>query len=81
MCEQQGGRLIRAFIIHFLESIISKLAISEISVAVETGLSHALSEILKTGIVRGPYNDTPEGPTSPDFTECHKIFIITWAAA
>ena len=49
--------LISAFVIHFLESIISKLATSEIfifylgSVAVESCLNHTLSETLKTGFV------------------------------
>ena len=48
-------RLISAFFIRFLESIISKLATSEISilllvhVAEGTGLSLTLSETLKTG--------------------------------
>ena len=32
VCEQQRGRLIRVFVISFLESIISKLATSEMSV-------------------------------------------------
>ena len=50
-------RLISAFVIHVLESIISKLATSEIfifeliSVAEETGLNLALMETLKTGFV------------------------------
>ena len=49
--------LISAFIIHLLKSIISRLATSEISlfylvsVAEETGLSLALSEIPKTGFL------------------------------
>ena len=53
-------RLIRAFAICFLESIISKLASSKISifmlvpVAEETGLSLALSKIRKTGFLRRP---------------------------
>ena len=57
-CKQQGLRLISAFIIHIFKSIISKLATSEISffllvsVAVETGLSLALSKTLQTGYVR-----------------------------
>ena len=50
-------RLISAFVIRFLESIISKLATSEmsifwlVSVAEETGLSLALSETPKTGFL------------------------------
>ena len=50
-------RLISAIIIHFLESIISKLAIGKISffglvsLAEETGLSLASSESPKTGFV------------------------------
>ena len=50
-------RLIRALVIRCLESIISKLATSEISIFLlvrvpeETGLSIALSETLKTGFV------------------------------
>ena len=49
--------LIRAFVICFLESIISKLATGEISifqlvsVAEETGLNLALSETSKTGFL------------------------------
>ena len=49
--------LISAFVIHFLESIICKLATGEISifylvsVAEETGLKLALSETLKTGFL------------------------------
>ena len=49
--------LISAFVIHLLESIISKLAKNEISilllvaVAEETGLSFVLSETPKTGFV------------------------------
>ena len=49
--------LISTFVIHFLESIISKLAISEISifhlvpVAEQSGLSLALSETPKTGFL------------------------------
>ena len=49
--------LISAFVIHFLESIICKLATGEISifqlvpVVEETGLSLALSETPKTGFV------------------------------
>ena len=52
--------LISAFAIHFLESIIRKLATSIISifwlvsVAEETGLSLTLSETLKTGFVPMP---------------------------
>ena len=57
--DQLGHRLslIRAFVICFLESSISKLAISEISifllvfVAVETGLSIPMSETPKTGFL------------------------------
>ena len=50
-------RLISAFVIHILESLISKLATNEISffllvsVAGETGLILALSETPKTGFV------------------------------
>ena len=50
-------RLISAFVIRSLESLISKVATSEISivllvsVAVETGLIFALSETPKTGFV------------------------------
>ena len=50
-------RLISTFVICFLESIVSKLATGEISifqlvsVAMETGLSLALPETLKTGFV------------------------------
>ena len=54
-------RLISAFVIHFLESFISKLTTSEISnfqlvyIAEETGLSLTLSETPKTGfLVTGP---------------------------
>ena len=48
-------RLISAFVIRFLKSIISKLASREIFVAGETGLSLALSETSKTGFSRrGP---------------------------
>ena len=49
-------RLISAFVIHFLESVISKLATGEISifylvpVAEETSLSLALSETPMTGL-------------------------------
>ena len=49
--------LINAFVIRFLESIISRLAISEISnfsivcLAEETGLSLAFSKTPKTGFV------------------------------
>ena len=49
--------LISAFVIHFLESIISKLATGEISIfslvseAEQTGLSVALSESRKTGFL------------------------------
>ena len=49
--------LISAFVIHFLESIISKFATSEISifylvpVAEETGLSLVFSETAKTGFL------------------------------
>ena len=49
--------LISAFVIHLLESIISKLATSEISrfwlvsVAVQVGLTITLLETLKTGLV------------------------------
>ena len=49
-------RLISAFVIRVLESIISNLATSKIlifklvSIAEETGLSLALSELLKTGL-------------------------------
>ena len=51
------GRLISAFVIRFLESLISKLASSEIpifylvSVSKETGLSVALTKTPKTGFV------------------------------
>ena len=57
VCEQQRCRLISAFVIRVLESIISRLATSEISllyivsVAEETGLKLALSETPKTGFV------------------------------
>ena len=50
-------RLVSAFVIHFLESIIPQLTMREIpffklvSVAEETGLSRALIQILKTGFV------------------------------
>ena len=50
-------RLINAFSIRFLESVISRLATSEIliiylvSVSEETGFSLALSESVKTGFV------------------------------
>ena len=53
----QLGSLIRAFVIHILESIICKLASGEfsifylVSVAEETGLSFALSEAPKTGFL------------------------------
>ena len=49
--------LISAIVIHFLESMISRLATSKISifylgsVAEETGLNLAMSETLKTGFV------------------------------
>ena len=49
--------LISAFVIHFLESTISKLATSEISifllvsVSEETGLNLTFSETLKTGFL------------------------------
>ena len=56
-------RLISAFVIRLLETIISKLATSEISffylvsVAEETGLSLGLSETPKTGfVVYGNYS-------------------------
>ena len=55
--DQQMHSLISAFVIRLLESIISKLATSKISifklvsVAEETGLSLALSETSKTGFV------------------------------
>ena len=64
VCEQQRCRpartrsLISFFIIHFLESVISKLATGEISifplvsVVEENDLSLALSEIPKTGFIR-----------------------------
>ena len=51
------GRLISTFVIHVLESILARLATSEISisklvsVAEETGVSLFFSEILKTGFV------------------------------
>ena len=55
---QTGLRsLIRTFVLHLLESIISKLHTKEISifwlvcVAEETGLSLTLLEILKTGFL------------------------------
>ena len=57
ICKQQRRRLISASVILFLESIISKLATSEIpifklvSVAEETGLSLTLSATPKTGFV------------------------------
>ena len=52
-----AGSLISAFVIHLLESIISRLATSEISlfklvsVAEQTGLKLTLSETLKTGFL------------------------------
>ena len=55
VCEQQSCRpasLISIFVIRFLESIISKLAIfKQVSVAEETGLSLVMWETLKTGFV------------------------------
>ena len=55
VCEQQMCRpasLISIFVIPFLESIISKLAIfKQVSVAEETGLSLVMWETLKTGFV------------------------------
>ena len=63
-CEQQRRRpacasaqLISAFVIHLLESVISKLAASKfssfylVSIAEEAGLSLTLSETPKTGFV------------------------------
>ena len=90
VCEQQRRRpacaalprsLIIAFVIHLLESIISKPATSEISlfrlvsVAVETGFSIALSETPKTGLccieahitVQSLYN-TPRNNMDLDIT-------------
>ena len=59
-------RLISAFVIPFLESIISKLATSEISifllvsVAEQAGLYFVFSETLKTGFVAsGPICASP----------------------
>ena len=43
--------LTSAFVIHLLASIIPRLDTSEISVALQAGLSLALSETLKTGFV------------------------------
>ena len=56
-CEQQRRSLISAFVIRFLQSIISKLATSKISnfylvsVPEETGYQHALSKTPKTSIL------------------------------
>ena len=46
-------RLVRAFVIHILESIISKLATRKIS-TFKTGLNLVLSEAQKTGFVALP---------------------------
>ena len=65
-------RLISAFVIRLLESIISKLASSDISifqlvsVAEETGLSLALSETSKTGFFA----------VRPIFTSSNKVSVI-----
>ena len=55
--EQQRHILLSALVIHFLESIVSKLATGEISIfqlvslASEIGLSLAVSETPKTGFI------------------------------
>ena len=65
-------RLISAFIISFLESIIFELATSKlsifslVSVAEETGLSRTLSETPKTGFV----TSASKRATTQDFQRC-----------
>ena len=73
-CTGLVARLISAFVIRFLESIISKLAKNEISifllvsVAEETGLSFVLSETPKTSFLtsRPIYYHACDGLTLPD---------------